>query len=98
MDSRKENLRIGFIAILSVVLFACSSVTPIAQTKDADVIEIDWKACVGKDAPEAPFECGFVDAPVDYHYPEGDKVSVALVRLPSDSSDTRRGVILTNPG
>ena len=98
MDFRTEKLRIGFIAILSVVLFACSSVTPIAQTKDADVIEIDWKACVGKDAPEAPFECGFVDAPVDYHYPEGDKVSVALVRLPSDSSDTRRGVILTNPG
>jgi pimeloyl-ACP methyl ester carboxylesterase len=98
MQIRTEKLRIGSVAILSVVLFACSSTAPIAQIKDADVKEVEWKTCVGKDAPEAPFECGFVDAPVDYYHPEGDRVSVALIRLPSDSSSNRRGVILTNPG
>ena len=98
MQIRTEKLRIGSVAILSVVLFACSSTAPIAQIKDADVKEVEWKTCVGKDAPGAPFECGFVDAPVDYYHPEGDRVSVALIRLPSDSSSNRRGVILTNPG
>ena len=98
MQIRTKKLRIGFIAILLVVLFACSSTAPIAQTKDADVKEIEWKACVGKDAPEAPFECGFVDVPIDYHHPEGNKVSISLVRLPSDRSVSRPRVILTNPG
>ena len=98
MQIRTEKLRFGFITILSVVLFACSSAAPIAQTKDADVKEIEWKACMGKDAPEAPFECGFVDAPIDYRHPEKDKISIALIRLPSDSSVTQPGVILTNPG
>jgi len=98
MPLRKTMLHISVISVMTTALYGCSSVNPIAQIKDADVKEIEWKTCVGKDAPKSPFECGFVDAPVDYHHPEGGKVSVALVRLPSDSSTTRRGVILTNPG
>ena len=91
-------MRIGFITVLSAALYACSSSTPIAQNKDGDVKEIEWKTCAGKDAPKTPFECGFVDAPVDYRHPEGDKISIALIRLPTDDPKTRRGVILTNPG
>ena len=98
MPIKKFLLRIGSISMLLTLLYSCSSETPITQTKDDDVKEIDWQTCDGKDAPEAPFECGFVDAPVDYRHPEGDKISIALIRLPSEDSETREGVILTNPG
>ena len=98
MPFKKFLLRIGSISMLLTLLYSCSSETPITQTKDDDVKEIDWQTCDGKDAPEAPFECGFVDAPVDYRHPEGDKISIALIRLPTEDSETREGVILTNPG
>ena len=86
------------VSVLSVALSACSSTDPIAESQDADVKEIIWEKCVGKDAPVAPFECGFVDAPIDYRQPEGDKTSIALVRLPAEDPKNRKGVILTNPG
>ena len=86
MPIKKFLLHIGSISILLTLLYSCSSETPITQTKDDDVKEIDWQTCDGKDAPEAPFECGFVDAPVDYRHPEGDKISIALIRLPTEDS------------
>lgn len=98
MPFKKILLRIGAISMLLTLLYSCSSENPITQTKDDAVKEIDWQTCDGKDAPEAPFECGFVDAPVDYRHPEGDKISIALIRLPTEDSETREGVILTNPG
>ena len=98
MKLKKTFFRIGVISVLSTALFACSSTDPIAQTEDADVKEIVWEKCVGKDAPDTPFECGSVDAPIDFRQPEGDKTSIALVRLPAADSKTREGVILTNPG
>lgn len=58
---------------------------------------IKWSACEGKDAPEAPFECGTVTVPLDYRDATGKTLDIAVVRIPA-SDGKSKGAILTNPG
>ena len=58
---------------------------------------IEWSTCQGKDAPEAPFECGFVTVPFDYRNSSGKTLKIAVVRIPA-SEGKSKGIILTNPG
>ncbi|MCU1367640.1 MAG: hypothetical protein JWN39_3279 [Ilumatobacteraceae bacterium] len=56
---------------------------------------IDWSACV--DEP-APYECGTVEVPLDYASPDGDHLSLALIRLPAGDPSMRIGSLVVNPG
>jgi pimeloyl-ACP methyl ester carboxylesterase len=44
------------------------------------------------------FQCGSVSVPVDYRYPAGRHLDLALVRLPATDEKHRIGSLLTNPG
>ena len=91
--------RIAFVVSSVFLATSCSgndsSSSPTTIT-NFPVGEAKWGPCDGKDAPEEPFQCATLDVPRDYAEPDGDTISLALVRLPA--SGKRRGVVLTNPG
>jgi pimeloyl-ACP methyl ester carboxylesterase len=45
-----------------------------------------------------PFECGFVQVPLDYAHPGRATISIALVRLPAADPEQRIGSLFLNPG
>jgi pimeloyl-ACP methyl ester carboxylesterase len=97
MDMGRTVARVTAYVALVVVAAACGSEAPIAAAPDTDTAEAQWAPCTGDDAPGDPFECATIAVPVDYRTPEGGTLDLALVRIPA-SGDSRRGVILTNPG
>lgn len=56
---------------------------------------VDWHAC--DDAP-APFECATVPVPLDRAHPNGQKIALALVKLPATNPSGAIGPLLVNPG
>jgi pimeloyl-ACP methyl ester carboxylesterase len=53
--------------------------------------EVAWEACGG-------FECGRVEVPLDYADPEGDRITLALLRNEADDPGARIGSLVVNPG
>lgn len=68
-----------------------------ARPLDRFVKPLIWAACEGEDAPEAPFECATMKAPLDYKNIKGDTIDIAMIRIPAVEGKAK-GVILTNPG
>ena len=93
----KFGLRLLIFASVAFTTLSCSS-SLVSESVDDNVGEITWSVCSGENAPEAPFECGSVYVPVDYDNPDGDKISIALVRIPASTEKEYEGVILLNPG
>ena len=87
--------------VLSIALFALTACSE-SNSAPTDSVPlyvaeaIEWGACTGDDAPQEPFECGSVDVPLDYENANSQKIELALIRIPA--TETKRGVILTNPG
>ena len=93
----KNRIRLITFFSLTISTLSCSSSSTLSIT-DESVSEIAWKACDGKDAPKSPFECGSVLVPLDYSNPDGEKISIALIRIPAMREAAYAGVILFNPG
>ena len=53
---------------------------------------LDWKPCDGS------FQCASLEVPLDYDEPDGEQLTLALVRRPADDPDQRVGSLLVNPG
>lgn len=73
-------------------------VTPV-EPSALRVDAITWHSCNDKsiDSEDSDkFDCGRVDVPLDYAQPEGEKISIALIRL--RASGSRVGAVLYNPG
>lgn len=51
---------------------------------------LDWSDCDG-------FECATLEVPLDYGDAEGERIEIAVIRLPTSSSD-RIGSVVVNPG
>lgn len=72
---------------------------PVAASSAPSVDAITWHSCNDKSIrseDSSKFECSTVDVPLDYAQPDGEKISIALIRLPASGS--RTGAILYNPG
>ena len=72
---------------------------PVVTREPPSVDPITWHTCDDKSIDSEDrdkFECSTVDVPLDYAQPNGEKISIALIRLPASGS--RTGVILYNPG
>ncbi|MBE1532904.1 alpha/beta hydrolase [Actinomadura algeriensis] len=52
----------------------------------------DWRDCGGG------FQCATVQVPLDYAEPQGEKVGIAVIRLPAQNKSERIGSLFTNPG
>lgn len=80
------------LASLLLGLAACSDDTGSSGSIGTPKSTLAWTPC------NVDFECASVEVPVDYAAPEGDKISIALLRAPAGNPDERVGTILVNPG
>src|SRR5262245_37855808 len=82
--------------VFTIALFALA--TPInaaASTPPAQPPVIQWTACA---TAAAPFECATVSVPLDYDQPDGERISLALARVPATDQAHRIGTLFMNPG
>lgn len=54
--------------------------------------EPEWRDCRGA------LECAEIEVPLDYDEPDGDRVELALLRVPAGDGDDKVGSLLVNPG
>ena len=97
MNLARTTIRILVTSSSIVGALSCSSSSRSESSSDR-AGTIKWGSCRGENAPQAPFECGFLAVPLDYSNPDGDKLSIALVRIPASDEKQYEGAILLNPG
>ncbi|WP_275004185.1 alpha/beta hydrolase [Promicromonospora iranensis] len=75
---------------------------PLVVAEAAATPRITWGKCppLAEGAPsrDPRLTCGTVRVPLDYRNPGGEKIEVAVSKLPAAKSRDRRGVLLLNPG
>ncbi|MBP1158088.1 alpha/beta hydrolase [Rhodococcus sp. PvR099] len=59
---------------------------------------VSWAACADEQLAATGSECATVDVPLDYRDPQGATIELAISRMASTDPDSRRGILLTNPG
>ncbi|MBW5485022.1 alpha/beta hydrolase [Streptomyces bambusae] len=67
--------------------------------------KLDWGKCPvpsatqgGGESPGANWQCATLDVPLDYAEPDGEKIPLALIRLPARDKDRRIGSLVFNFG
>jgi pimeloyl-ACP methyl ester carboxylesterase len=103
--------RAAMAVLLTVAtVAACAAAPEVGATSEdaapvvaeaAATSRITWGACpaLAEGAPRDPrLTCGTVTVPLDYRNPRGEKIEVAVSKLPAGTSRERRGVLLLNPG
>jgi pimeloyl-ACP methyl ester carboxylesterase len=96
-------LRSSFISIVLFLIFAVSisvsGVTYLEQYFKIPFIAsasgpspLTWQDCKGG------FLCSKLEVPLDYSHPDGVKIQLALIKLPTHKGQQRIGALLTNPG
>ncbi|MQA98136.1 MAG: alpha/beta fold hydrolase [Streptosporangiales bacterium] len=59
---------------------------------------LDWSDCSTGGESGDSFECAKLEVPLDYDKPDGERIKIALIRLPAEDSDSRIGSLVINPG
>lgn len=80
------------MAVAAFVAAACTG-TPNSKAAPSPRFysqRISWRDCGNG------FQCGTVYAPLDYAHPEGQRISLAVIRLPAEGQ--RKGSLVINPG
>ena len=84
---------------------ASSGLPPVGGKPKVDVSSsylppaVNWTTCSKASLAKAGAQCGFVEVPLDYSKPKGDKIKLAVSRIKAKvSADKRQGVMLANPG
>ena len=95
--SRKATKMAISLALLATLVGCEAGTERAARPLDRFVKPLEWAACVGEDAPKAPFECATLNAPLDYKNVKGETIDIAMIRIPA-SEGKAKGVVLTNPG
>lgn len=91
-------MRVFGAALASSALVLGSSslafAAPESQQQEYEVGAIDWKPCA-----EVPaVDCGFLELPVDYAKPNGEKFQLAVSRRKANDQAGRIGAMVINPG
>jgi pimeloyl-ACP methyl ester carboxylesterase len=98
MRKSRKATKIAISLGLLATLVGCEAGSEkVARPLDRFVKPLEWAACKGEDAPEAPFECATLTAPLDYKNVKGETIDIAMIRIPA-SEGKAKGVVLTNPG
>ena len=95
--SRKATKTAISLALLAALVGCEAGTERAARPLDRFVKPLEWVACEGEDAPEAPYECATLNAPLDYKNVKGETIDIAMIRIPA-SEGKAKGVVLTNPG
>ncbi|GAA4533172.1 alpha/beta hydrolase [Amycolatopsis samaneae] len=83
----------GFGLVAAIVV----AVTVAPATATAATPTLTWRPCPA-DVAAPRLRCAGLEVPLDYRRPDGEKIEVAVSRLPSTNPERRRGVLLMNPG
>ncbi|HYZ56201.1 MAG TPA: alpha/beta hydrolase [Streptosporangiaceae bacterium] len=78
-------------AVASAAALTGYSSTPVSYK-----VKLKWASC-GATAP-APFQCATAPAPLDYRHPAGQRIQLALIRLPAANPKQRIGSLFINFG
>lgn len=54
--------------------------------------DVDWSACRGG------HECAEIEVPLDYAEPDGETITLSLLKVPAGNPDGRVGSLVVNPG
>ena len=90
--------RLGVFALGAALLLGACGPFPTLNAKKSPspsmptAGSVTWASCGGA------FQCGTVKVPLDYSHPQGDTISIALIRKPATDASNRIGSVLTNPG
>lgn len=105
----KAVTRRAWVAVLTAVLVSLGALAGCAERPGAEPGGLDgfyrqdvrWAPCPVRDGarPElARLECANVAVPLDYREPAGERIGIALSRLPASNPAARIGSLLVNPG
>ena len=83
-------------AFLAVVLVLGVAVPLPAAAAAAPPPRLRWQACHSDVAPN--LECATFRVPLDHDRPRGQKISLALIRIPAGDPERRIGSLFLNPG
>lgn len=103
MNARFGVLFGTVIVSAGLLVVSCMSGTLQRASAAADIKmaqTIAWQAsCAGLD-PDATArqQCGTLQVPLNYQNPNGQKITVAVSRVPAADPSHRRGVLFLNPG
>ena len=105
--SRGPFARLAALGVVCVALAGCSMFSQVPTSLDEPGGKaarrevqhqrplkptVKWRNC-GK-----RFDCATVRVPVDHRRPKGDKIGIALIRLPAPKHAKRIGSLIVNPG
>ena len=71
--------------------------TPGSTDGSTSDVTLEWGACDDPAATDDSLECTTLEVPLDYDDPDGEQISLALVRVPAADGATD-GAVLFNPG
>ncbi|WP_055555900.1 alpha/beta hydrolase [Streptomyces sp. NBRC 110028] len=95
-------LMTGKTAALALAIAATASVLATVSSADASEGEaatppLAWGTCEGADH-DARQECAALSVPLNYHDPDGKRITLAVSRVRSERPAARRGTLLLIPG
>ncbi|BBC32367.1 hypothetical protein SGFS_036610 [Streptomyces graminofaciens] len=98
-DRARWSRRVRAVAVAACTA-ALAAVVPgsagAAEPSAAAVDEIAWADCGEGSVPDA--QCAAIQVPLDWAKPDGEKITLALSRLPARDPEKRIGPLLFNPG
>ena len=69
-----------------------SAAVPPAELRELYEQELSWRECRGS------MECAELEVPLDYAEPGGERLTIAVLRVPAGDPDRRIGSLVVNPG
>ncbi|MFL1379261.1 alpha/beta hydrolase [Nocardiopsis protaetiae] len=89
-------------ALVSALTLSLAAAAAPAAAEPADPLaafhrqEVEWAPC--EERLLEGLECAWIEVPLDYADPGGERASIAISRHRATDPDRRRGILLTNPG
>lgn len=90
MHPIRRRLIGSLVALISLAAVVLPQTSASAHAPQA--ASISWTDC------GSGFQCATIQVPLDYSKPDGQKISLAISRLPARNSSQRIGSLLVNPG
>ncbi|MFJ8623979.1 alpha/beta hydrolase [Kitasatospora sp. NPDC093550] len=92
------------LAAAAAAALAVTALTALPAVADTDAAgapnpgkdRLTWSACQGQADPRQ--QCATVTVPLDYRVPQGERITLAISRIPAAQPGRRHGVLLTIPG
>lgn len=98
MSPQPSLSKTSFLSVFLSALWAFSDAFPVLSRQQTLNVSssIQWSPC-GQDAPSS-LQCANFTVPLDWRVVDGDKITLALARIPANDTENRIGNLFVNPG